>query len=67
MRVRHWVSLHGVSLNVAPELEHFSAIVPCGLCDTPITSLAALGSETDMAQVDEALRYAFTQILGKRR
>jgi lipoyl(octanoyl) transferase len=67
VRVRHWVSLHGVSLNVAPELEHFSAIVPCGLCDTPITSLAALGSETDMAQVDEALRYAFAQIFGKRR
>ena len=66
IRVRHWVSFHGVSLNVDPELEHFSGIVPCGLVDTPITSLAALGAETDMAQVDAALRQAFTKVFGRR-
>ena len=67
VRVRHWVSLHGVSLNVAPDLEHFSGIVPCGLHDTPITSLAALGSKTDMARVDEALRASFENVLETRR
>jgi len=61
VRVRHWVTLHGVSLNVAPELEHFSGIVPCGLYGTPVTSLAALGAETDMARVDAALRAAFSE------
>jgi lipoyl(octanoyl) transferase len=64
VRVRRWVSLHGVSLNVAPELEHFSGIVPCGLKDTPVTSLAALGAETDMANVDRALRGAFEDVVG---
>ena len=50
VRVRNWVTLHGVSLNVDPQLEHFAGIVPCGLTDTPVTSLAALGVEADMAQ-----------------
>jgi lipoyl(octanoyl) transferase len=59
LRVRRWVTLHGASLNVAPDLEHFSGIVPCGLTDTPVTSLAALGAETDMDLVDDALRAAF--------
>jgi lipoyl(octanoyl) transferase len=64
VRVRRWVSLHGVSLNVAPELEHFSGIVPCGLKEVPVTSLAALGAETDMDRVDQALREAFQYVLG---
>ena len=64
VRVRHWVTLHGVSLNVDPELEHFSGIVPCGLADTPVTSLAALGAETDMDRVDQALRATFAEIFG---
>jgi lipoyl(octanoyl) transferase len=59
VRVRHWVSLHGVSLNIAPELEHFSGIVPCGLKDVPVTSLAALGATAETATVDQALRAAF--------
>jgi lipoyl(octanoyl) transferase len=61
VRVRSWVSLHGVSLNVDPDLEHFSGIVPCGL-PTPVTSLAALGAETDMDLVDQALRAAFEDV-----
>ena len=62
VRVRRWVSLHGASLNVTPDLEHFSGIFPCGLKDTPVTSLAALGAETDMARVDRALRAAFEEV-----
>ncbi|HUU25296.1 MAG TPA: lipoyl(octanoyl) transferase LipB [Methyloceanibacter sp.] len=62
VRVRRWVTLHGVSLNVAPNLEHFSGIVPCGLEGTPVTSLKALGAETEMARVDEALRQSFDDV-----
>jgi lipoyl(octanoyl) transferase len=62
VRVRRWVTLHGVSLNVDPELAHFAGIVPCGLHGTPVISLAALGAETDMARVDEALRASFLEI-----
>ncbi|WP_245739354.1 lipoyl(octanoyl) transferase LipB [Sphingomonas rubra] len=55
VRVRRWVTLHGFSVNVAPDLSHFGGIVPCGLPDHPVTSLAALGRPTDMATFDEAL------------
>jgi lipoyl(octanoyl) transferase len=65
VRVRRWVTLHGVSLNVHPNLEHFSGIVPCGLHDTPVTSLAALGAETDMSRVDAALRATFEEIFDR--
>jgi lipoyl(octanoyl) transferase len=67
VRVRRWVTLHGVSLNVAPDLEHFSGIVACGLHETPVTSLAALGAETDMARVDAALRASFDDSLAVPR
>ncbi len=61
VRVKHWVTLHGVSLNADPELEHFAGIVPCGLSNTPVTSLATLGAESDMGKVDHALRMAFAE------
>lgn len=64
VRVRRWATLHGVSLNVDPDLEHFSGIVPCGQHETPVTSLATLGAETDMARVDAALHAAFLDTLG---
>jgi lipoyl(octanoyl) transferase len=64
VRVRRWVSLHGISLNVDPELEHFAGIVPCGLKGTAVTSLAALDAESDMAKVDRALRLAFEDVFG---
>lgn len=55
IRVRKWVSLHGFSVNVAPDLSHFGGIVPCGLPDYPVTSLSALGVDADMAAFDAAL------------
>jgi lipoyl(octanoyl) transferase len=64
VRVRHWVTMHGVSLNVDPDLEHFSGIVPCGLA-RPVTSLAALGAETNLASVDQVLRESFVGIFGR--
>ena len=55
VRVRRWVTLHGFSLNVAPDLEHFSGIVPCGIGDHPVTSLSRLGIEAGLAEFDDAL------------
>jgi len=60
IRIRHWVSFHGVSLNVDPDLTHFAGIVPCGL-KSPVTSLAVLGIDTNMPRVDAALRSAFEE------
>jgi len=65
VRIRRWVSLHGVSLNVAPDLGHFAGIVPCGMTDAAVTSLAALGVSADMAEVDAALRASFDDCLGR--
>ena len=66
VRLRHWVTFHGVSLNVDPELEHFSGIVPCGVRDESfgVTSLAALGLTVTMAEVDAALKRAFEEVFG---
>ncbi len=66
VRLRHWVTFHGVSLNVDPELEHFSGIVPCGVRDERfgVTSLAALGLPVTMADVDIALKLAFEEVFG---
>jgi lipoyl(octanoyl) transferase len=66
VRLRRWVSLHGISINVAPNLEHFSAIVPCGVADPRygVTSLADLGLAATMADVDIALRQAFAEVFG---
>lgn len=55
VRVRRWVTLHGFSVNIDPDLSHFAGIVPCGLPDHPVTSLAALGVDADMATIDAAL------------
>ena len=66
VRVRRWVTLHGLSLNVAPNLEHFSGIVPCGLHNTQVTSLEALGAESDMTRVDAALRRSFERVFETR-
>jgi lipoyl(octanoyl) transferase len=64
VRIRRWVSLHGVSLNVDPDLDHFAGIIPCGLTGADVTSLAALGATTNMERVDTALRAAFEETFG---
>ncbi len=65
IRVRHWVTFHGVSLNVEPDLSHFSGIVPCGVRGQGVTSLVDLGIPVTMPEVDGALRAAFEQVFGE--
>ena len=64
MRVRHCVSFHGLSLNVNPDLSDYAGIVACGLADYGVTSLAALGVDASMAEVDAVLRKAFARSFG---
>jgi lipoyl(octanoyl) transferase len=64
IRVRRWVSFHGISLNVEPELTHFDGIVPCGVSDHGVTSLVDLGLPLAMADVDSVLRREFEKIFG---
>jgi len=66
VRLRRWVSFHGISINVEPDLTHFDAIVPCGVVDPSygVTSLVDLGHPVSMADVDIALRQAFEQVFG---
>ena len=56
VRVRHWVTYHGISINVNPDLSHFEGIVPCGIADAGVTSLKALGLDVSLADVDSALK-----------
>jgi lipoyl(octanoyl) transferase len=66
VRLRRWVSFHGISINVEPELSHFDAIVPCGVTDPRygVTSLADLGLTPTMVDVDIALRQGFEDVFG---
>jgi lipoyl(octanoyl) transferase len=66
VRVQRWVTLHGFALNVAPDLSHFTGIVPCGVSDARygVTSLAELGGAAALADVDQALRTEFTALFG---
>ncbi len=64
VRVRRGVAFHGIALNVAPDLAHYEAIVPCGIREHGVTSLAALGHPTMMPAVDQALRRAFEVTFG---
>jgi lipoyl(octanoyl) transferase len=61
VRVRRWISLHGIALNVAPDLDHFSGIVPCGLEGFAVTSLRRLGIEVGMHEVDTILAATFAE------
>ena len=64
VRVRHWVTFHGVALNVNPDLSHYAGIVPCGVRQHGVTSLKALGILATMAEVDTALAKAFQTVFG---
>ncbi len=63
LRVKRWVTLHGFSINVAPDLSHYGGIVPCGIAEFGVTSLSALGTETPMPLVDDALKTNFTKFI----
>ena len=63
IRVKRWVTLHGFSINVDPDLSHFGGIVPCGISEFGVTSLADLGKETPMSGVDAALKRSFRHFL----
>ena len=62
LRVKRWVTMHGFSVNIAPQLTHFSGIVPCGIADSPVTSLKELGA-AGMAEFDFALKRGLGQFL----
>jgi lipoyl(octanoyl) transferase len=66
VRLRKWVSFHGIAINVEPDLSHFSAIVPCGVADLRygVTSLVDLGHPVTMSDIDVALRQAFIEVFG---
>jgi lipoyl(octanoyl) transferase len=64
IRVRRWVTFHGVSLNVEPDLSHFDGIVPCGVTGHGVTSLVDLGLPVTMEDADLALRLAFEEVFG---
>jgi lipoyl(octanoyl) transferase len=63
VRVRRWVTMHGFAINVAPALDHFDGIVPCGIADFGVTSLARLGAGAEMAPLDAALSAHFRSFL----
>ena len=64
VRIRHWVSFHGIALNVDPDLSHFGGIVPCGIAEHGVTSLTALGIPVSMAEADAALKATFEEVFG---
>jgi lipoyl(octanoyl) transferase len=67
VRVRRWVAYHGIAINVAPDLGHFAAIVPCGIAEFGVTSLAAEGVVADMAAVDRELERLYPTLLAPGR
>ncbi len=64
IRLRKWVSFHGISVNVEPDLSHFDGIVPCGITDYGVTSLVDLGLPVSMDDVDVALKTSFEEVFG---
>jgi len=65
IRLRRWVSFHGIAINVEPDLRHFSGIVPCGVAEHGVTSLVDLGLPVTMADLDVALKAAFAEVFGR--
>ena len=67
LRIRKWVSFHGLSINVEPDLSHFGGIVPCGITEHGVTSLVDLGLPVTMDDVDVALERGFDAVFGARK
>ncbi len=65
VKVRRWVSFHGIALNVEPDLDHFAGIVPCGIAEHGVTSLVDLGLPVGLDEADAALKAAFEQVFGQ--
>jgi len=65
VRIRKWVTFHGISINVEPDLSHYQGIVPCGLADYGVTSLVDLGIPANMDDLDIALRQSFANVFEK--
>jgi lipoyl(octanoyl) transferase len=65
VRVRHWVSFHGISINLKPDLEHFSGIVPCGITNYGVTSFEEQGVHISMEELDARLKVRFEEVFGK--
>lgn len=65
IRLRKWISFHGISINLAPDLDHFTGIVPCGITEHGVTSLRDLGRDIGMADLDAALRTGFARTFGE--
>ena len=64
VRIRHWVSFHGLSINVEPDLSHYAGIVPCGIADHGVTSLVDLGLPVTLSDLDSALAETFDEVFG---
>ena len=64
VRIRHWVSFHGLSINVEPDLTHYEGIVPCGISEHGVTSLVDLGLSVTLADLDMALADTFNEVFG---
>ena len=62
VRVRRWISYHGMAINIDPDLDHYRGIVPCGIAEHGVTSLAALGIPATIRDVDAALRLTFSSV-----
>lgn len=62
VQLRHWISTHGIAININPALEHYEGIIPCGIQDKGITSLKDLGRDISMEEFDEALRVTFLEL-----
>ncbi|MGH1399187.1 MAG: lipoyl(octanoyl) transferase LipB [Alphaproteobacteria bacterium] len=62
VRVRHWITLHGIAININPDLSHFGGIIPCGITEHGVTSLEALGVNAEMDEIDDILKRTFKTI-----
>ncbi|MEM7650552.1 MAG: lipoyl(octanoyl) transferase LipB [Pseudomonadota bacterium] len=67
VRVRRWITMHGIAINVGPDLSHFSGIVPCGIAEHGVTSMADLGVKASMGEVDKVLQDCFDEVFSLPR